>query len=688
MKFTKLLPRYASEGGAIRMQGSFTGNELYDVPDEEAVSSQKLDPLQLDIDDDELIRIVDDHTEDYKTYYTEKYDLFNRREKNEIFVFGRQVMQKEKEKTMKDYESRFMDNVLYEIEGTIKPLAMSRIPDLMALPGNDNEQSVLMSQEIGKALDSQGKEYETRFTLGLASKHFPVYFLSCIKTWWDPELDDMRFEVVHPDLIEVDHHCNTKNADDMDFVSQICPMTVQQIILKFPKAKEEFYLQLKKDGLLPGDNPSWSLLATQINIREVWFTYYKRHEDDEVETIDAVLWKYKDVILLKMKNPNFDYEGESRFFAYDEAGNKATRRGLNDQELAQILMTGQPPDHVKQEQVYHNYFRKPRKPFYFMGYDQWGKQPMDETSRIEQNLQNQKSLDRRGKQIEETLDSRGHHIMSKQAVTPAELEELDFDEPNVDLSVEGRPSEVYSYIPPERPTKEEFEELGNTRERMYAVAHSNAVRGEISQTTATNTQIGRESDFTAADDLVEDTINPAAQWMAEWRMQFIKLRYTQDHFFWLMGIAGKMVYQKLNRNMIEDGMLVKIKASGTDKLRAQNNSLEMAKLELTDPYTFYVDMGLSDPEGRTERIILAKMDPTAYLHKVVQGLDTSKALAEALANAEMPTQPVFPSQSPTPGAPPAPGQPPAAPQQPTPTNTAQVPAQPPPGPPAGSPRTM
>lgn len=681
------------------MQGTFNDRTVDKYSDEEGILNEGLDPLQLDIEDEDLVRIVDDWVDEYKNYYTEKYDLFDRREKNEIYVFGRQVMQKEKDKLFKDFESRFMDNVLYEIEGTIKPLAMSRIPDLMAMPGNEDEQSVLMAQEVGKVLDQQGKEYEARQILGLASKHFPVYFLSCIKAVWDPAIDDYRFEVIHPDLIEVDHFSNTKDADNMEFVSQICPMTIQQLILKFPKAKEELYKQLKKDGLMPGEEASWALLATPVNIREVWFTYYKSHEDDRVEKIDGVLWKYKDVILEKMKNPNFDYEGEERYFAYDEADNKATRRGLNEVELAQILVTGEMPDHVKEEQVYHNYFRFPRKPFYFMGYDQWGKQPMDETSRIEQNLQNQKSLDRRGKQVEETLDSRGHHILAKGAVTPAELEELDFDEPNVDLSVEGNPNEVYAYIPPERPTPDEFKEIENTRQRMYAVAHSNAVRGEIQHNTpATNTQIGRESDFTAADDLVEDTINPAAQWMAEWRMQFIKLRYTEDHFFWLMGIGGKMVYQKLNRNMIEDGMVVKIKASGTDKLRAQNNAMDMAKMQIVDPYTFYMDMGLSDPEGRTERLILAKTDPVAYLQKVVKGIDSSKALAQALMNAEIPS-PANPTQqqpnpiamqgqeAPQPAAQPmaAPG---GAPQNPSPTNTANIPAQPPAGPPAASPRIM
>ena len=89
-------------------------------------------------------------------------------------------------------------------------------------------------------------------------------------------------------------------------------------------------------------------------------------------------------------------------------------------ELYTVLLTGQLPQNVKEEKVYHNYFKYPRKPYYFMGYDQWGDQPYDKTSRIEQNILNQKSIDKRGKQIEETLDNRGHHIFSKGAISPAD----------------------------------------------------------------------------------------------------------------------------------------------------------------------------------------------------------------------------------------------------------------------------
>jgi len=669
------------------MQGSFNDVKTSKNRENEDLKTKPLDPLELAIPDEELVDIIDKRINESRIFYEESYDLYSRRRKNEMYYFGRQIAQRERDRDLKSYESRFQDNVLYEIESTIKPLAMSRLPDLMVTPGNDSDESVLMAQEVSKAVDTDIKDRENRKVLGLAFKHHPVYFTGCIKVRWNPEIDDYVFECIHPDEIDIDHTCPTNDANEMQFVSQLVPLTVEEVVMRFPNKKEEFFKELQRSGLMVGDTPGWKLMATTIKIRETWFHQFKRHSDTQWERIDGVMWKYKKCLLHKMKNPNFDYEGEIRYFSYDEKG---VRQGVTENDLQHLLITGQVPENIKEEKVYHNYFRTPEKPYYFLGYDQWGRQPMDETSRIEQNIRNQETLDKRGKQIDETLDNRGHNVFSKEAgLTSADVESIDMNDPDEDFVVDGNVNNTHKYIEPQRPTPAEFEEVNNLRNRMYSIAGSQSVRGQImGNAPATNNQIARENDFTRADDLVEDTINAAAEWMARWSLQFIKLRYTKDHFKEILGIAGETVWMKLNRNMVDEGMVVKIKASGTDKLRAQNNAMDMAKMEMIDPYTFFTDMGLSDPEGRTEKLMLMKTDPMAYMQKVIKGLDTSTAMAQALMNQTALEQQQMASQQmqqPNPLV--AQGQPatgPTQPQNPTVTNTAQIPATPPTGlPPQG-----
>ena len=120
-------------------------------------------------------------------------------------------------------------------------------------------------------------------------------------------------------------------------------------------------------------------------------------------------------------------------------------------------------------------------------------------------------------------------------------------------------------------------------------------------------------------------------------------------------------------------MEVTVHASGTDKLRAERQAQEMATAQLIDPYNFFKDIGASDPEGRTEALILFSSNPALYLEQYVKG-NTMEQMAEMIS-------------APPPGmegAAPEGGMP----QQPTPMDTTAVPSAPPAGPPDGSTRLL
>lgn len=667
------------------------------------------DPLALDIDDDQLVKIINTRIDKSRQFFSQKYNLYERRQKNETYLFGRQIATQEAKHLLKIYEARYLDNALYEIEASLKPLAMNKLPDLIVTPNNETKEAKDSALSISDIVDADIKKRMNRIVLGIAFKHLPVYFTGVIKARWNPELGkygDYQFEVVHPDMVDIDHTCPTNNADDMDFVSQILPMSVQEAVMRFPSAKDKLFAQLQKDGIVQGKTDfTQKDLASQIKVREVWFKWYKRSDTGQVvssqldttlepgikwEQIRGVMWKYEDTILKKMKNPNYDYEGDEQIFTYDDPTDESTKRELSPYEVQLAMLTGQTPPNMNVEKTYNNYFQMPRVPFFFMGYDQWHKIAYDETSRIEQNLMNQTNLDTRGKQIQETLSERGKHVFSTDGGLNADdVEKMDMNDPNQDILVEGDVRSVHEFIAPQRPTPQEFQDMDNTRNRMYGLAGSNAIRGQIQSQVATTNQIAREADFTRADDLVEDTINAASEWIAEWAMQFIKLRYTQEHMRKLLGQKGTITFIKLKNNMIDEGMEVLIKASGTDKLKAQNNAMDMAKLQLTDPLTFFEDMGLSDPEGRAAKLLDflsgAANGYATYITKYLQDMPTTPSLVDGLlgpgAAQQLGAQP--------PGAPAQNGPPPpTAPQQPNVENTAAVPTTPPPGAPQGSPRQL
>jgi hypothetical protein len=655
------------------------------------------DPLSLDIEDEELYRIIDKRIDDSKKFFNGKYDLDNRRKKNELYLFGREIKEKENRRELKDYEARVNDNVIYEIEASIKPLAMSRLPDLIIVPGDESDAKAASAEMVTTIIEEDMKERENRTVLGLAFKHLPVYYTGIIKYRWNPEkgdLGDYQFECVHPENVVVDSQATSNNANKMNMIAQFLTATVQDLIMRFPEKKKELLTRLHADGIVAGveSEPSWKEMATPVKYTEVWFTWYKSSKTGIVvatqedmakepgakwERIEGVAWKYGDVILKKIKNPNFDYEGVERLIAFDKEGEMETKHEVLPTEIMTRMMSGDIQD-VQKETIYRNYFKQPEKPFFFMGYDQWGKIAYDETSRIEQNIRNQENLNKRGKQIIETLASRVKYIFSKDSGLKSEdIQQMDMDDPKQDLLVDGKVGESVTVIQAERPTPAEFKDLDDTRQRMYAISGSTAVRGSLQSDTATSNQIAREADFTRADDLVEDTINAASEWMARATLHMIKLRYSKEHIRRILGKKGEVLFLKLHQDMVDDGMEVMIKASGTDKLRTQRNAMDMAKLgaPFVNPLDFYRDMGIDDPEGRTERGMAFASDPNTYLAKFVLGMEDTQQMVGAL-------------QAQTPMVPQAPVVPPGGPQMPQPSNTAAVPINPPLEAPSNSPRIL
>ena len=87
---------------------------------------QVMDPLMLKEEDSQLVRIVDNYDTKSKGHFA-KVRLRDRQDRNFGFLFGREGMSID---NLLNKRSIYSDNVLYEIESTLKPLATSKDPDI------------------------------------------------------------------------------------------------------------------------------------------------------------------------------------------------------------------------------------------------------------------------------------------------------------------------------------------------------------------------------------------------------------------------------------------------------------------------------------------------------------------------------------------------------------------------------
>jgi len=571
------------------------------------------DPLKLELEDEELIRVINERINASNAFFNDKLFLKDRRAKNKEYYLGAQLNLTQ----LKTYNARYTDNLIYEAESTIKPIAMSRLPDLIVKPGNETEESKKSADDLTKVVNNDLRKRENRKVLGLAFKHLPIFLTGVLKAVWDPQKGDngdYRFKTVHPDNIVMDHTAMDNDTEEMDFIAEATEQSIKEILMRFPNKSDDLLSALK---FTDADKQNEKKLASKIKIWEVWFTWWDSSKDDSTgemkwERIEGVVWKYDQLVLGKMRNPYWDWEGK--------------KRQLNEEEMRKLVF-GDDEDVAGSDVFYFNHFKDPQKPYFFMGYDQLGEHPVDATSRIEQVLLMQDNVNKRGRQITQMNDrAKGKHVSSVDSgLDKAQIEDMDMADPDEDILVDGDLRAVHTFIPGTPAPAQLHQEQELERNKAFAKmgAHS-TTRGEMRTDVATTNQILREADFGKIDDLVEETINPAAEWIANWTMQFIKLFYTKEHMRKILGDDGEVTFTRIDRDLIEDGMEVIVSASGVDKIERKREAFERARLKLTDPLTFFVDTDSNDPIGRSDKLMTFLLSPELYHQKFVLKRDTAE----------------------------------------------------------------
>ena len=612
--------------------------------------------LNLDIDDGKLVAFIDAYVKKSDAFFKER-KIDTRSKKNKKYLLGRQY----EDKKPKKYQTAYLDNVIKEGEDVLRPLVLSRMPEFVAKAGTDSDESRQTADKITQVINRSIQSREIKKVLTKAFRHHPIYFRAIIKYRWDPNKGrngDNVFEVIHPDNIKVDHTATENNERAMRIIVHQVEKPIKDWILMFPKKEKEIIKYARSKGAFVGDLTEESM-AANLKGDEVWFDWFEKAKEYDPENpkfdfYQGVCWKMGKALLDKKLNPNWDWEGSEELFFNGQL--------VPADQLERMTALGMDINSIpglETKKTFRNFFGKPRKPFIFLGYEQYGEMPYDETSRIEENITLQENYDKRGMQITTMIDeARGKHVFSKMSGLKKEtLGEMDLNDPDEDIVIDGDLRQVHAFITKEQPSNQMFNDLGRTRERMMSKIHiSSPSRGEIASDTATTNQIARESDYNVADDLSDLMINDAAQQMAEAFVHMMKLRYTEDHFKYVLGKDGKPIFEKFINDAIEDGMEIEIIASGTDKLKAERQAKEEAGLKLIDPLTYFKDTGRSDPEGRTEKLFLYNTNPELYYERFVKNKDIAQVAGDvnamnqdALAGAGVPPQapPMAPSSQDT-----------------------------------------
>lgn len=569
--------------------------------------------LSLPMSDSELLSVIAKRVKASEAYYDSKLNLRERRAKNTDYWRGKQL----DTKMLYDWQVPYIDNVIYRDVETAIPIVVSKLPDIIVSAAADDPIKRKRAEGLQKVLDYKIKAHEMRSVLRRASRHSFLDFITIVKVRWDRIRQTYVFEAVHPDKIILDHTGRVPDfglsSSGFDFIAEWLEEPLKVITAKFPKAKEKLW---KRFDIKRGTE---SQLANKIRYQEIWFTWY----DQEGVPFEGVAWRFEDIILEKMKNPYWDYEGE-------------------EQEVGTNPVTG--------ESVYENrqfnHFDRPYKPYIIRNYQHSGLDgPMDDTTPVEQSIPLQDVINKRGRQITELADKANpKKVFSDSFITKEDAARVT-DDPTEHIWGSGNVNEGFTIIPGIAPNPTLFNDLVQNRTELDNIMGTQqTVRGErTADESGVARQIAREGSLGRLDDFVATVIEPITQEIAEWSIQMLKVFGTKTSFVEVLGSTGEKEFLEFDRDAIDDGINISVKASSVDKTERRAVATQLASSGNIDPLSLFEDLGALNPKERARRIMAMK-DPTGatYMQLILEDPEAANTTMNNVAGANAAEQGIAP----------------------------------------------
>jgi hypothetical protein len=559
----------------------------------EGVIGARLPELTLDRTDDELIKLSNTWERVWKDsdVYT-KWDAAG--DENEKYWKGEHYSRPEVESTR-----AIKDNAIFEGLETYLPQVTRRNPEASVVLANGVEQTEpnrSYAQAIQVELNSIADDIRLRLKLKGAARHQSVRLLGVIKLGWDLDNDLPAVKVLRPNKVILDPEATVdEDGYSGDRIGEYRKLPAWKLVNILEKTKAEnseitiaYITTLAKDDM-----------ATEIGFIEWWTSEY-------------TFWKLDTHVLLKRKNPHWNYDQElpTPPQADETAAPEATdaqepvQAASADQEVAQEGSTspvapegapalpqldasqegdatvGAPAEPMKGV----NHFKSRKMPYLFLTVYNLGKQPVDVTSLIGQNLSNQDLINKRIKQIDKNADTANGGLvvsLERSGLTKDQSKGVTKALRNggVVAIPAGAPQEAIYKPPMQELPAYVYNQLVDTRNRVRDIwgTRGSSPAGMESETTVRGKILNKGLDTDRIGGGISENLEQLAEDVFDW---IVQLLYVYDDRFveqWAQGV----IPPRINASVKEGSLLPK------DSTTIANQAIELStggKMSTLDLY--------------------------------------------------------------------------------------------------------
>lgn len=567
---------YSNENNAYET----TINEVY--PQDE-----QYELFNLSLPDERLIQMLVNSLDKDISYWNQApWNLQKTDLENVKFFLGDQLSDKENLR----YDTSYVDNRLFESVRAILSYATGQLGKPEIIPSKSDPLNLKMARSIEAALYQHSADEKVDQKFRAAVLNLLLRKRSYIKLRFDPNkgmYGDVVTEVCSPEDIIIDR--NAKFMDNPNVIYHRITCTVDELCAKFPKKANEIrtIFQIKQ-----GRFTQMSRIVTYF---EAWFTYM----DAKNLPREGVAWFIHDpqqLILDKMPNPNWIYTG-------DDKKDKQTN----------VLFTAP-------------------KPFVAFNYLNLGHSYIDETTLFDQAKPLQRLLNKRLRQINENADYvNGRWVASSGAMNQEDAEKfINKGSKTLLLAKTEDVNKSIAVIAPQQYPAWAYQTLEDTRNEIDGIMGTPAIfkgNNPDNQDTLGRDLLLKQQAGMLQDDLV-NCVQAAYGTYYSYKLQMMRVYYTDDYWFQVKGGDGKFDFIMLNGDTLDANVKISVQTDSTlplDKASIQATATALAKMNRIDTMTLYEDLGLPDPDLRAERFMMSQLNPMDYMSSIEQGIDSNDA---------------------------------------------------------------
>lgn len=532
----------------------------------EGVASEKLPELTLKMKDDDLIKLTRQWREEWdesqvKEQWETKY------KENEDYWLGKQF-----EKVQADKDRANVDNVIFEAIETYIPQATQRNPEpIISLTNESDHENPTFEAFVEKVKErvvDVADKNKMRLKLKRGTRHWSLYLIGVAKFGWDLNKDIPLVRIIRPTRIILDPNAI---IDDDGYsggrIGEIRNMSASRLLA------------------IIGDGRDGTSVAARKAISEIT----SKKEGTDIQFIEwwtpeYFCWTLGETVLLKRRNPHWNYGTEATEASIDEE--------TGDTTPAQKAQPG------------INHLPVPDMPYRFLTVFNLGKQPMDETSLIGQNLANQDRINTRNKQIEKNVKRmNGGMVVSMERSGLSESQAKGVSDAlrngGVVLIPNGTPREAIDTYNPGPLPADVYVDRNDTRERLRSIfgVKGSSQAGLEDEKTVRGKIISRSLDGDRIGGGVSEYIEQFADDIYNW---FVQLLYVYDDAFQFIPGAEP---PPISVSVKEGSLLPK------DSISIANQALDLAKMNRISTIDLMKRLEMPNPEELAANVWLEQNAP-------------------------------------------------------------------------------